>query len=77
MAKVEIDKVLRFCQSPELVFWVLGKNAAALSLRDHCQGLSNRTVGDKASKIAADNAVPCRTLPLVECFLDMLGNILS
>lgn len=77
MAKVEIDEVLRFYQTPGLVFGFLHQNAAAISQRDRCQGLGNRTVGDEASKIAADNAVPCRPLPLIECFLDVLRNILS
>lgn len=39
--------------------------------------LGDRTVGDKTSEVSPNDAVPCGTLPLVECSLDMLGNVLS
>lgn len=76
VAEVEVYEVLGFCQRPELALRLLRNNAAAVSPRDRCQGPGEHTVGDEASKIAADNAVPCRTLTLVERLLDVLRNIL-
>lgn len=35
-----------------------------------------RTVSDEASEIAANNAVPCRTLAIVKSLLDVLCNVL-
>lgn len=76
VAEVEVYEVLGFCQRPELALRLLRKNVAPISPRDRCQGPGKHTVGDEASKIAADNTVPCRTLPLVERLLNVLRNIL-
>lgn len=76
MAKVEVDEVLGFCQGPESAVRILRKNAAAIAPRDRCQRPGEHTVCDEASKITADNAVPCRTLSLVERLLNVLRNIL-
>jgi hypothetical protein len=35
------------------------------------------TVGNEASKVASDNAMPCGTLALVKCALDVLSNVLQ
>lgn len=40
-------------------------------------GTKIHTMSDEAAKVTTDNAVPCRSLPIVECLLDMLGNVLQ
>ena len=53
MSKVEVDEVLRLCRE-----WSVDDVA--------CLTTSKLTVGNEASKVSSDDAVPRRPFPLVE-----------
>lgn len=66
MSEVEVDEVLGFwCE--------VSRSRSILP----SPGGKIRTVGHEASKVSSDNAVPCGTLSLVKCSLDVLGNVLT
>lgn len=63
MAEVEVDKVLRLCATGRKLSAGL---QAPNNFEARDEGRSRRTVGYEAAKVAAHNAVPGGTLPLVE-----------
>lgn len=70
VAQVEVDEMFRLC-------CFLG--VPSVSRRQNstvCRKGRCRTVRDKASKVATDDAVPRWALPVVKGLLDMLRNVL-
>jgi len=57
MSEVEVDEVLRFCISSQLITL-----SGAVGVND-ARWL---TVSNKGAKVPADNAMPCCALPFVE-----------
>lgn len=67
MAEIEVYEVLCLCQK---------KTSVTLSFPERKCGKGFRTVGDEASEVAANDAVPCGSLALVKRLLDVLSDIL-
>lgn len=76
VAQVEVDEVLSLCcLVPISAFCPLFCNTT-----DRVRGWKGgipHTMSHEASKVPADDAVPCRTFSLVERSLDVLSNVLQ
>jgi len=60
MTEVEVDEMLCLCE--------VTRESGSAQERQRRKGMReySRTVGNKASEVAADDAVPCWALPVVE-----------
>lgn len=75
MTEVEVDEVFGFCRRVSPLPPCGPVQLRACSAGAGVYGV--RTVGDEASKVATNNTVPCRTLAVVKCLLDVLCNVLQ